>query len=259
MDAARFAAPLAPLALTLALALPAGAYAQACSGSGNSSVAAPVRAATPQPQTRKEAVFLAAHEEIRSRLRAMPDADLVFIGDSITAHLSDEDRFKTLPGLAGRKALNLGVPGDQTENVLWRLDRLDLASIKPRQAVLLIGTNNLRGDDSACDILAGIDAILQRARAAWPAAQLVVVGILPRGPGMQFAIERRRGVNAALRAASATAGHIFVDPTAAFLCGGGNACGYFQDDLLHLLPAGYAHYWSVLRPVLEEQGGGAPR
>lgn len=233
--------------LVLALSLPACAFAQACS----SSSAAPVRAATPQPQARKPAKFLASHEAIRTQLRAMPDAEIVFIGDSITAHLSDEGRFDTLPGLAGRKALNLAVPGDQTENVLWRLDRLDLASLKPRQAVLLIGTNNLRGDDTACDILAGIDAILQRARTAWPAAQLVVVGILPRGPGMQFAIERRRDVNASLRAASAMAGFTFVDPTEAFLCGGGNTCGYFQDDLLHLLPAGYAHYWSVLRPALE--------
>jgi platelet-activating factor acetylhydrolase IB subunit beta/gamma len=243
MAAPRLTATLA----SLVLALQACAFAQACS----SSSAAPVRAATPQPQARSPAKFLASHETIRMQLRAMPDADIVFIGDSITAHLSDEGRFDTLPGLAGRKALNLAVPGDQTENVLWRLDRLDLASLKPRQAVLLIGTNNLRGADTACDILAGIDAILRSARAAWPAAQLVVVGILPRGPGMQFAIERRREINAALRAASATAGFTFVDPSDAFLCGGGNACGYFQDDLLHLQPAGYTHYWSVLRPVLE--------
>ena len=242
MAATRLAACLA--SLVLGLSLQACAFAQACGGSG----AAPVRAATPQPQARNPAKFLAAHEAIRTQLRAMPDADIVFIGDSITAHLSDDGRFDTLPGLAGRKALNLAVPGDQTENVLWRLDRLDLASLKPRQAVLLIGTNNLRGDDGACDILAGIDAILRRARTAWPAAQLVVVGILPRGQGMQFAIARRRQVNAGLRAMD---GINFVDPTEAFLCGGGNSCGYFQDDLLHLLPAGYAHFWSVLRPVLE--------
>lgn len=241
MAAPRLTAPLA--ALVLALSLPACAFAQACGSS-----AAPVRAAAPQPQARNPAKFIASHEAIRTQLRAMPDADIVFIGDSITAHLSDEGRFDTLPGLAGRKALNLAVPGDQTENVLWRLDRLDLASLKPRQAVLLIGTNNLRGDDTACAILAGIDAILQRARTAWPAAQLVVVGILPRGPGMQFAIERRRQVNAGLRAKDNIT---FVDPTEAFLCGGGNTCGYFQDDMLHLLPAGYAHFWSVLRPVLE--------
>lgn len=228
--------------LACAALLPALASAQCAAP------ATPPRPTLPYPQARDPAKWLGQHEAIRARMLQLPDADLVFIGDSITAHFSDEGRFERL--LPGRKALNLAVPGDQTENVLWRLDRLDLAALQPRQAVLLIGTNNLRGDDSACDILAGIAAIEQRVRAAWPQVQLVVLGILPRGKGMAFALERRRAINAGLRQMSTARGFTFIDPTEAFACGGANACGYFQDDLLHLLPAGYERYWSLLQPVL---------
>ena len=224
--------------------LPALAPAQGCAAP-----AAPPRAAVPQMQARDPATWLGEHEAIGARMRQLRDADIVFIGDSITAHFSDEGRFGRL--LPGRTALNLAVPGDQTENVLWRLDRLDLAALHPRQAVLLIGTNNLRGDDSACDILAGIAAIERRVRAAWPQVQLVVLGILPRGEGMAFALERRRDVNAGLRQMGVERGFSFIDPTEAFVCGGSNACGYYRDDLLHLLAAGYERYWSLLQPVLD--------
>jgi platelet-activating factor acetylhydrolase IB subunit beta/gamma len=224
----------------LALLAPLPVLAQHCGGI--------VRAATPAVATKDPPKWMAQHEAIRARVDAAPPVDVVFVGDSITAHFSDGDRFAHLPGLAGRATLNLAVPGDQTENVLWRLDHLPLNKVHPAQAVLLIGTNNLRGDDTACDILAGIDAILGRLRAAWPDAQVVVIGILPRGKDMQFALERRRAVNAALAARSDIR---FVDPTEALLCGGSNACGYYQEDLLHLLPAGYERLWLALRPAIE--------
>lgn len=227
-------------ALTLALlVVGAPALAQHCGGE--------VRAATPAVSRKDPRIWQEQHAAIRSAVAAAPPVEIVFVGDSITAHFSDEDRFKRLPGLAGRVTLNLAVPGDQTENVLWRLDHLPLDAIRPRQAVLLIGTNNLRGDDTACDILAGIDAIIGRLHRAWPAARILVVGILPRGKDMQFAADRRRAINAALAARQDVR---FVDPTEAFFCGGSNACGYFQQDALHLLPAGYDRLWSVLRPQI---------
>jgi lysophospholipase L1-like esterase len=226
--------------LALALLAPLPVLAQHCGGT--------VRAATPAVAAKDPPKWMAQHEAIRARVDAAPPVDVVFLGDSITAHFSDGDRFAHLPGLAGRATLNLAVPGDQTENVLWRLDHLALNKVHPAQVVLLIGTNNLRGDDTPCDILAGIDAIVGRLHAAWPDAQVVVIGILPRGKDMQFARERRQAVNEAL---SARTDIRFVDPTDAFVCGGSNACGYYQDDLLHLLPAGYERLWSVLRPKLE--------
>jgi predicted amidohydrolase YtcJ/lysophospholipase L1-like esterase len=212
--------------------------------------AAAARSVTAQPPAKDPAKFQRLHDEVRERLMRSRDADLVFIGDSITAHLSDDDRFSTLPGLRERRPLNLGVPGDQTENVLWRLERLPLDLLHPRQVVLLIGTNNLRTGDGARDITAGIEAILKQVRGAWPKAQIVVMGILPRGDGMAFAADRIGAVNASLKALAADGALTFIDPAEAFRCNGGNGCGYYQQDLLHLQPAGYQRYWSLLRPVV---------
>jgi lysophospholipase L1-like esterase len=241
-------AGLAGLALALA-SPPAAAAADVC-GSPR-----PGRAATAQVPAKDPARFQQLHQAVREQLLRARDADLVFIGDSITAHLSDDNRFATLPGLQGRRPLNLGVPGDQTENVLWRLGRMPLGLLHPRQVVLLIGTNNLRTGDGPCEIVAGIEAILGQLRGAWPDARIVVMGILPRGEGMAFAADRIRAVNLSLEALAADGGLTFIDPTAAFFCGGGNDCGYYQKDLLHLLPAGYQRYWSLLRPAIAPAPG----
>ena len=38
--------------------------------------------------------------------------------------------------------MNLGIGGDRTQHVLWRLDNGNIDGIKPKLAVLMIGTNN---------------------------------------------------------------------------------------------------------------------
>ena len=73
------------------------------------------------------------------------DVDLVFIGDSIT------DGWQTRRGKAvwekyygNRKAMNAGIGGDNTEHVIWRIDHGNLDGLKPKLAVIMIGTNNSR-------------------------------------------------------------------------------------------------------------------
>ena len=70
------------------------------------------------------------------------DVDLAFIGDSITQGWEGHGKSVWDEYYGDRKAINLGIGGDRTEHVIWRLTHGNLGKIRPKVAVLMIGTNN---------------------------------------------------------------------------------------------------------------------
>ena len=102
---------------------------------------------------------------------------LLFFGDSLT---EGWDGAVWEGSLAARGALNAGVSGDRTENLLWRLQNGNLAGPPPNAAVLLIGTNDLaagRSPELAAD---GIRAVLEALRQHFPDTRILLLGLLPR-------------------------------------------------------------------------------
>ncbi len=65
--------------------------------------------------------------------------DVLLVGDSITMQWG-EAWTKNFPKL---KTVNIGIGGDKTQNVLWRLDHGGVEGLEPRVCVLLIGNNNM--------------------------------------------------------------------------------------------------------------------
>jgi len=105
--------------------------------------------------------------------------DIIFIGDSITAHWQG-------PGLeiwnkeyVPRHALDFGVSGDSTQNVLWRLENMPVKSLRPKVAVVMIGTNNIRYQPR--NIADGVKAVLDQTQATFPGVKIILVSILPNG------------------------------------------------------------------------------
>ena len=70
--------------------------------------------------------------------------DFVMIGDSITHAWS---KYPSL--FKGVNLLNLGFPGDRTQNVLWRIENGALDGISPKLVTLMIGTNNMHDSKKA--------------------------------------------------------------------------------------------------------------
>ena len=74
--------------------------------------------------------------------------DVLLVGDSITQQWGGP-LDKTGPNAAwlkhfGKlKTINLGIGGDKTQNVLWRLDHGGVAGLQPAVIVLMIGNNNM--------------------------------------------------------------------------------------------------------------------
>jgi lysophospholipase L1-like esterase len=103
--------------------------------------------------------------------------DLIFIGDSITAGWRGAGRAIWDQTYATRHALNFGVSGDKTQNVIWRLNNMDIGDLKPKVAVVMIGGTNT--ENNAHEIADGIKAVLFNTQIAFPGVRIILVGILP--------------------------------------------------------------------------------
>jgi len=178
--------------------------------------------------------------------------DVLLVGDSITIQWGESWK-KHCPDL---KAVNIGIGGDKTQNLLWRLDHGGVEGLQPKAIVLMIGNNNMffvpeTGIDGAA---LGIQMCVKNLREKFPAAALVVAKILPaHAPGNRF-YEDIKKTNAALDQLK-----LESDPKLRVLdlwSDFTNADGTIKKDLftpdnIHLSSAGYAVYAEKLRPLLD--------
>ncbi len=178
--------------------------------------------------------------------------DVLLVGDSITIQWGDSWK-KHFPNF---KAVNIGIGGDKTQNVLWRLDHGGVEGLQPKAIVLMIGNNNMfftpeTGIEAAA---LGIQMCMQNLREKFPEAVIVVAKILPaHAPGHLF-YEDIKTTNAALDPLK-----LDSDPQVKLLdlwpdftnADGTIKKEFFTPDNIHLLPAGYAMYAEQLKAVLK--------
>lgn len=103
-------------------------------------------------------------------------ARVVFLGDSLTQGWPTMlwDKFFT-----PLDAVNYGIGGDGTPQILWRVQHGELQVIKPQAVVLMVGINNLWPGYSADHTAKGIRTIVETIRAQQPNARILLLGILP--------------------------------------------------------------------------------
>jgi lysophospholipase L1-like esterase len=106
------------------------------------------------------------------------DADMIFIGDSITQGWRTRGEAVWQDNFAPRKALDFGIGGDQTQHVLWRMDNYPIQRLHPKVAVVLIGTNNNK--NTAPEIADGVKAVLTKTQTMYPGIKIILVSIMPR-------------------------------------------------------------------------------
>ena len=174
---------------------------------------------------------------------------IIFFGDSLT---DGWDRTVWEDHLASRGALNAGVSGDRTENLLWRLKNGNLAGPTPKAVVLLIGTNDLaygRPPDLTAD---GIRAALETLRQYFPETRILLLGLLPRE---EVATDPLRvattKVNHLIRACADNQHIFFADIGDVLLDGNGRLTREIAPDGLHFTARGYSLLTSRLDPELD--------
>jgi lysophospholipase L1-like esterase len=122
------------------------------------------------------------HHDFLKRIEQNQGAgDVIFLGDSITHGWEGQKAWQEHFG--SFKPVNLGIGGDQTGHVLWRItDGHELEHLNPKAAVIMIGTNNT-GGHTAQQIAGGIQAIVEELKRQKPNIKVLVLGVFPRGNG----------------------------------------------------------------------------
>ncbi|KAI4882623.1 hypothetical protein NFI96_022016, partial [Prochilodus magdalenae] len=146
-------------------------------------------------------------------------------------------------------ALNFGIGGDTTCNVLWRLQNGELENIRPRVVVLWVGTNN--HEHTAEQVAGGMVAIVQLLHSRLPKAKIVVLGLLPRGEFPNPLREKNSAVNNYLRASLPRLGPVqFLDVGGGFVHSDGTISCRDMFDFLHLTASGYSAMATPLHELL---------
>ena len=197
--------------------------------------------------------FAAAHASFVEIARK-GEAQVVFLGDSITAG------WKGQPALFEKefgqyKAANFGIGGDRTQHVLWRVENGEFEGIKPKAAVVMIGTNNSGAADNPPEqVAAGIRKIVQAIHARSPDTKVLLLAIFPRGAGEQNnpGRDKNKAVNAIISKLHDGKKVHYFDIGPKFLIEDGKLTKEVMPDLLHLSAKGYQIWADSIREKLAE-------
>ena len=175
------------------------------------------------------------------------DVKLLFLGASII------EGFKSgapalWPRLEAAGALNLGIPGETSGQLLWRVNNGFLRGLTPDVVVLQVGANDrtLRAEDVAANIGDLVTAVTTQL----PKARLILFTIFPTDKAASPLRQKNNATNALLLKLHAPpavtvveCGHLFVDAA-------GETVPELLPDGLHLSPLAYARWAGVLFPLL---------
>ncbi|MCE9543983.1 MAG: GDSL family lipase [Planctomycetia bacterium] len=212
---------------------------------------------TTEAAPRPDAWWQQRNAQINSRVKeAAGHVDLIFVGDSITQGWEGGGQKVWDKFYGKRHAANLGIGGDQTQHVLWRLDNGAIEGIKPKLAVVMIGTNN-SGSNTSEEIAAGVTAIVQKLRDKLPETKILLLAIFPRGTDEKDGLRKKNeGANAIIAKLGDDKNVFFMDIGPKFLAADGKTLpNDVMPDHLHPQDKGYQIWAEAIEPKVKELMG----
>ncbi len=173
---------------------------------------------------------------------------VVFVGDSITASWDPPIFSKFFGPLT---PLLLGIGGDRTEGILYRLSHNELAGLRPKVVVLLAGTNNTGTGSAPENTALGIAQIVRLIHARLPATRILLLSLLPRGvePSDRMRLANDQ-VNALITRCTDNQVVFSYDGASRVLDPAGRLTDQMSFDHLHLTPNGYYKLAEGLEPEI---------
>lgn len=177
---------------------------------------------------------------------------VVFAGDSLVGNWKGlKDAFP------GRKVGNRGIGGDVSRGLLFRFQE-DVLDLEPAAIVLLVGTNDLSAHADVEGVIENLGAMVEQAKRKDPGMKVILNTVPPRAaanaPAQPGAVA---ALNARMAAFAADRENVILVDLHAALAGADGApdSAFFQKDLLHLGPKGYAKWAELLQAALPEGAG----
>ncbi|HSZ55703.1 MAG TPA: GDSL-type esterase/lipase family protein [Tepidisphaeraceae bacterium] len=225
-------------------------------------------AQAPKPQAAKEPAdepaiklgrdfgdsFLQRHLGFRKELKEVRGkVGILFVGDSITDGWRGRGKDVFDKTYGSMDPFNIGIGGDRTQHVLWRLDHGEVEGISPKVAVLMIGTNNL-AVNSNDEIGAGVTKIVKELNEKLPETKVLLLAIFPRDMKPDTKQRSRiKEINEQLaRLDDAGKTVKYLDIGEKFLDPDGTLPKDIMPDSLHPNAKGYQIWADAMAPTLKE-------
>lgn len=180
------------------------------------------------------------------------NVDLVFDGDSLTDFWMGAGKEVWTKNYGRLNAVDYGLSGDRTENLLWRLQKGEVAGLRPRLVVLLIGTNNT-GECTDAQVAEGITAVVREYQKACPMSVILLHGVFPRSESATDPLRAKiKNINAIISKVGDGKKVIYMDLGDKFLQSDGTLNHDLMPDFLHPNSKGYEVWADAIRPVIEK-------
>jgi lysophospholipase L1-like esterase len=179
--------------------------------------------------------------------------DIIFLGDSITQGWEGAGKKVWAEYFASLNPVNLGIGGDQTGHVLWRItEGKELEPLKPKVAVIMIGTNNT-GSHTSEQIAGGVKAIVDELRKQKPDMKILLLGIFPRSASAKDPLREKIIKTNEMISKLDDGKHIFYkDIGGKFLDKDGTLDEKIMPDFLHLSQEGYEIWATAIKDDIEK-------
>lgn len=193
-------------------------------------------------------------------------AQLVFLGDSITDGWRSKGKEVWDKYWEPLKAANFGIGGDRTEHVLWRLQNGNYDGLKAKLTVLMIGTNNtghqnrpmaeIGGATYTCtaeQTAEGVTAIVKLLKQKQPQMKILLLAIFPRGADSKDKLRvQNEATNQLIAKLADDKTVFFMDINKAFLQPDGTLSKDIMPDLLHPNATGYEIWAKAIEGKVKE-------
>lgn len=114
----------------------------------------------------------------------------VLLGDSITDFFNWYELFYDFSKTSGQAVYNRGIGGDTTDRLIERLQE-NVLSIKPRNIVLLIGTNDPSRGVPLSVTVQNMENIIKTTKSACPDVNFIIEAVYPINEKMRDRFEKR--------------------------------------------------------------------